>query len=471
MSNWTNIPNTTRIDVNATFPDLLKEVKGERTWKEFSRQIGIKDCTLQNYCYQRTRPDIKALKTIVSNTKLEKEDLNKTINWNKKLKLLSKEEPNLKTIEIKDDKIDLKEFCSGLKVIGESKNQFFPILTKEFSDNKIQIWYETNSGQPNPKKIKLTRNIKLNDELLEIFGLFQAEGTKLSNYLSFQFSNSNPYLIQKVLNFFKNNFNVDNKHWNCYITYWRDDFTKEKKNYLEEFWRNRLGISSINVREGTEYRLSENAAKYGVGSLRVEKKVFSTLIIKLLYRIIHPLVEKNKKYSIPYMRGLFKGDGVFSYSNGKINYIGLAYNPHAEELDHYDKIFKLWDLETKKDKLNKNNKRCIIFNHWKKHLKLLKVTGGRMFTEERNKNLIRCLLQNQYIKPLLRLKDLKEKQPFTVKNYAEEFNIVIRTARYCIERLKKMEFVSEERPKNKSKFTLTEKGLKFVNFIKNLEGV
>ena len=187
--------------------------------------------------------------------------------------------------------IDLEEFCKNIGVVGKRKFRF-PIKTEKVNNNKIRIWYETPKGQFPSKGIVVNRNIEINEEMFLVFGLIQAEGTKQLSYFHFQFTNSDPNLIVRVLNYFEKCWGIDKNLWKLIVCYWKTDFDV-KQNWLKDFWKNTTRISEENIKicEGTKYRLSSGSSEYGVCGLRLYRKVFSTIVLNILYNFVHENVE------------------------------------------------------------------------------------------------------------------------------------------------------------------------------------
>jgi hypothetical protein len=360
--------------------------------------------------------------------------------------------------------IDTSELVNDIKIISSSgKNQYQ--LKYEESNDKFNIWYETGSGEFKVKKISMTKCIKLNKETFITFGLLQAEGTKSLKYTNFQFSNSDSSLVRMVLNYFVSVWKIPKSYFSVEIYYWRKDFS-EKKKFLENFWRKALNIKKITVREGTKYRLSEKAKKFGVASLRINNKAISGVILNFLYKVIQPLVEKNQIYVGWYLIGLFEGDGILI--NKSLGNVGLSFNPSNSEFNHYQKILKLIGIEVDKERVIKKYKKYIPFINWKEQGILLDATEGYLFLDERNNIFISNFLRNQYVKSLSRLEKL---QYFCIntKNYSKTFNCVTRSALNSLHRLEDLGLLYRDTNKKPFEFRITYDGYIFLEFINKLK--
>src|SRR5438132_3800807 len=99
-------------------------------------------------------------------------------------------------------KINLPKLCKNLDVLGDKAKFKFP-LKYELMENKVKFFYETGYGRFEPRPFILPQEIVVDKNLLTVFGLLQAEMTKV-HYLTFDFSNSNPILIKFVIDYFGN---------------------------------------------------------------------------------------------------------------------------------------------------------------------------------------------------------------------------------------------------------------------------
>jgi len=359
--------------------------------------------------------------------------------------------------------IDTKELINNTKIISFSGKNKYPLKYREI-DDKFIIWYDTGPGEFKVNKISLSKQIQLNKETFLIFGLLQAEGTKSLRYADFQFSNSNPSIVRMVLDYFIRYWKISKQFWSVEIYYWRKDFL-EKKDYLKKFWMKNLNIKNINVREGTKYRLSRKAKKYGVASLRLNNKAMAGMILNFLYKIVQPLVERNPIYVGWYLIGLFEGDGILL--DKKLGKIGLSFNPYNSEFDHYQKILKLIGIEIDKESIIKKYKKYIPLTNWIDYCKILDATNCQLFLDKRNNIFIHIFLSNQYIKPLIRLEVLQH-LPITVKNYSKVFNCTMRSALKSLHRLESLDFVYNTN-KKPFEFRITYDGYEFLEFINKLK--
>ena len=355
-----------------------------------------------------------------------------------------------------------KELIDNIKIISYSGKTEYTIKCKE-TDKEFVIWYDTGPGQFKVSEIPITKQIELNKETFVIFGLIQAEAAKSLRYTTFQFTNSNVSDVKMVFDYFNKIWKIPKKFWSVDVCYWRRDIAKKKEN-IEEFWKNALSIENVTVREGTKYRLSDKAEKFGVASLRLNNKAAAGIIMNFLYRVIYPLAEQNPIYAGWYLTGLFEGDGVLINKN--LGSIGLSFNPHDTELDHYERLLKMLGINIDKDDIVKKYKRYMQFN-WKEQVILLDATGGQLFLDSRNNVFVSHFLENQYVKSLIRMERLCD-ICIDVKRYSKIFNCGYRSASDSLKRLESLGLLYCDRSSNKFEFHISYDGYTFLEFINKI---
>jgi len=366
--------------------------------------------------------------------------------------------------------LDIKEFMNNIQIISESGKTNYKLNRLE-NENSLFLWYKTGPGQFKVEPIIIPKSILLDDETFIIFGLIQAETYKNLKSSNFQFINSNPELITRVLIYFVKKWKISINHCSLEVTYWRPDF-ENKKAFLEGFWKDKTKINNVNIRKGTEYRLSNKAEEYGVASLRINNRILTVLMLEFHFKVIRNLVENNNDYLSLYLRGLFEGDGILGREKGLFRYLGLAFNPESDELFHYKKLLRNIGLDLNLTKIQDKKIRCILFGGWNEIYKFLKITNGEIFLDrEKNKIIVRGFLTNQYVIPLLRLRKLARLQEISTVTYATIFKTTKRSAIDCLKRLCKLRFLECNNTKKCFSFRLTNKGKEFLDSIKSIEGV
>jgi len=367
-------------------------------------------------------------------------------------------------------KIDLIKICKNLEIVGDGGKLKFPLHYK-ITKNKVEFWYETKSGRFEPQPITFSRFIPLNQITLKVFGLIQAEATKV-NYTVFDFSNSNPDLIKIIVNYFEKLWLIPRRLWKCEITYWKGKINKELEKGIKSFWSSLLKISpnQIKIREGTSYRLSKKSkSKYGVVSLRLPNKVFRSTIIHVLKNYIYPSVEKNSNLAGYYLCGLLSGDGTIVLNGNSISYIGLAFNPNSDELNHYKKVLNILNITPNLSSINHVERKNIQITGWKNFYQILKVTNCEPFISvEKNIKFYKGFLNNQYVKSLLRLEEILKLNEISAQSYSKLFRVCERSAHDSLTRMFNLNILSRMKRGQKYVYFINPEGKEFLKIMKCL---
>ena len=368
--------------------------------------------------------------------------------------------------------LDMLRIGKSLRIPSESgKNNFDPIVV-DFGD-KVEISYKTGPGQFTPSPFEVARFVPLDRRTFQIFGLIQAECTKRLTYSSFDFSNTSASVVRSVLDYFENIWRVPRERWRVYVEYWRGKLDQDRKGMIVNFWTSQLSIQDwqVKVRVGKKERLSEQASLFGTASIRLNNRIAQVLIMQVLERV-RGIVEGDRSAAGAYLCGLFAGDGILLQHKGRLRAVGLSFNPRSDELSHYKKVLAQIGITIDAEKLLKSGKRAIFLTHWRNGIALLEASGGELFLPQRRNavRFYRGFLANQYIKPLLRLRLLRDR-PLTAKEFASAIGVCRRTGNLNLNRCVDLGFLRREAGISSPPFLfhLTDRGKTFLKVVEKVE--
>ena len=209
--------------------------------------------------------------------------------------------------------IDFKDVIKDDKIILSKLLQDFEI--KEFEE-QIEVFYETRCKDS--KKMKLNKNIKISKDLLRLFGMYQAEGTKTkANYLCF--TNNDPNQIRYFREKFTEIFGIDSKEWRLDIS------TNRNKEQMQYYWHSLLKIDNLLISN------SSRNSEYGTANLRINNNT-SREIAQRILKLIKNIVAQNKDYCGYFISGVLSGDGhVYIENNSRVKRIELYFNANKIE--------------------------------------------------------------------------------------------------------------------------------------------
>lgn len=368
---------------------------------------------------------------------------------------------------MKTEYINTERFLKELVYIPSYSGKNNHILRIKKSESSVYVHYPIGPGQFKVRGIHLPCQIPLDRRTFTIFGLFQAEAAKNTKGLAFYFTNSNSKSIKLVFDYLRTVWKVPKRLFRLRVLYWRKDFIRQKR-FLTRFWKRKIGIK-VKVKEGTVYRLSENAKEFGVASLIINSKLLNFILLMFLEKIIKPNAEAEEERCGSYLTGLFEGDGTLLRHGKSSVTVGLAFNPNSNELVHYSRILRRVGVTFNNQRLRNVGVRLIPITSWRNHYKLLNATKSRLFLDERNTAFVGSFLNNQYVTPLLRLEWFGTRL-VTASAYAIQFGQTKRSAIDCLKRLEDLGFI-EMRIKDAHRrhhYSMTPEGVSFLNDIRNV---
>jgi len=366
-----------------------------------------------------------------------------------KIKILQKRKPKLLIVRNKIDLYQslpnrLKHFGWPLAVVNE--------------DNYIKVW------SPQAHEQVFPRYLELNEELFEVFGLYQGEGYKKTPVggTRVNFVNSNVGLINKVILFFQNIFEISPEKWSAFINYVGD--SKEKLNrVIIDYWSQKTNIpvnnfKRVNYLKGKGIKSAEN----GTLHIFIPSCVLGEVCLNIL-EIIEKLSLKNKQYASWFLRGIMAADGsatLQKYKSLRIVELALE-NDHEKYL--YTKIFERLCIGIKDYSLSS---RKLGVSGWDDFFKLAQINVFKLHDIKRDKFLVGLSNHKQtrmvlkYLLPLLESKkcasELVKKISVTKGSLHATLNVNLRRG-----------FITKIKENGKCKYYLTEKGYDAVSFFNN----
>jgi len=324
----------------------------------------------------------------------------------------------------------------------EKSKKIAPIYLFEHNSNIIAGNY---LGR---KDIIFKEKFELDELACSSIGLYEAEGGKVAG----SFTNSQPKMINIILDFIEKISNIDRKKVTASINC-NHNLVSQKKN-LEEFWKNQTGIENFHKK----LHLNKNVRSPN-GILQVH---FNSKILKEFMCGMFNLIFTNEKVDYKaVIRGLLSGDGSpIQQTNTAITHHIATDKNHIEFQEKLiNKIFGDKISTIKKI----NDGKVVIYNNWENNLNLL-------FLDPYKFNIFNRL---KFAKQFL---DLKATKAFiNIKNGDIIKGVEIARNILPIKPLIKSGYIELEKispkPNKKYKAFLTEKGNKkqkqIKDFIKN----
>lgn len=206
------------------------------------------------------------------------------------------------------------------------------------------------------KDIIFKDEFRLDELACSSIGLYEAEGGKTTG----SFTNSQPKIINTILEFIEKVSNVNRKNLTASINC--NNKSISKKRNLEEFWRNQTGIEKFQ----TKLHLSENVI-VPQGILQV---FFGSKIIKEFMCGMFNLIFQNQNIDqMAVLRGVLSGDGspIQQTSSYITHHIATDKNHITFQEKFIGKICvgKISNIK------NINNRKVVLYNNWITNLNFL----------------------------------------------------------------------------------------------------
>ncbi|MBU0962925.1 MAG: hypothetical protein KKD48_03395 [Nanoarchaeota archaeon] len=218
-----------------------------------------------------------------------------------------------------EKRFDIINYLPEEVISGKNNKKY--ILHKKEINNNLHLSYITDHGN-NAKKehiLMLSRFISKSQETFEVLGLLQAEMGKTQNGC-LVFANSEPKIINKILNWFEKEFDISKNDWKWYIAVnIKEDidlnYKKEIENKLIDYWTKKtlLKIEQSHPKKVTYRKVKHTLLKddyYGCLMIEFKNNLFSQIIKRFLNSAIYNMINENKENIKYFMRGVLAGEGT-----------------------------------------------------------------------------------------------------------------------------------------------------------------
>lgn|GEM_PF-5341548 len=190
-------------------------------------------------------------------------------------------------------------------------------------DQIIMVREKPRLGKPS-KVLELPKEIKLDEENLESLGIFLAEGTTVENYNRIELGNTEFSLLERFLRFLES-LKISRNEIRIKINAFVDSCPMNEVQ-LKAFWSRKLKIPVGNFQKISWYHQKgtrKKASPYGVVQIRVYHKLLTKIFQKILQETIK-LTRKKKSMAIPFLRGIFSGEGCIDKRKDSIHSVIIS---------------------------------------------------------------------------------------------------------------------------------------------------
>lgn len=206
--------------------------------------------------------------------------------------------------------------------------------------NYIYMWYSIGGGV---KPLKIKKIIEL-EKLSELLGFYFGDGSTTYSLRSFRLTNCEPSALNYCLNIledmgifrtqvkiqiiYSSNKKIDNKTRKRCINYWSKELKINKKR-----------IISVNRSKNKRETLNYGSARIFINNSNLTELFIHGFLKKFIQIIKNPKSKKEENILRGFLRGLATAEGWVDLTKKKsLSRIGLAFNPHSEDLELYKKL-------------------------------------------------------------------------------------------------------------------------------------
>lgn len=254
-----------------------------------------------------------------------------------------------------DLRIDLEKIA---KESLKEKN----VLVEELENGMIKVLYKGTSVRNTPKPMIFPREILLDEEFVEGFGLYVGDGNfgaNKSQYLDFTTIDSD--IAKFFLRFLNENLFVKVKDVNFIIRY-----RYGNKDEIAQKWSNLLNVpkEKFVLRKGNRYNMVDNI------SFRISSIIFTKLFKKIIV-VSLPKIKNIDTLRKAFLRGEFAADGKFIIEKDTnifyISEITFCFNYKKEQWlkDYLKECLRLEGIKN----INENREGFIRTTSWNNYIK------------------------------------------------------------------------------------------------------
>lgn len=229
------------------------------------------------------------------------------------------------------------------------------ILWQELDDGRILISVDKHSARGgNAKSIVIKRNIKICDDLFELFGLRFGDGIKLQGgkFIVFGFSNTNIELHKEFLRLSEELFGLDNKDFRARVS-----VPVKLENSIEEI-ENRFSIElKIPIENFFNPQVLERR-NLPFLDIKISSTILG-LVINLLVIKLNDFLFLNKKFVSNFLKGIIASDSNISVRNNKLAEINIAAHD-KEERKFIRKLLMILGIQPNKDKETEHDEAVLV---------------------------------------------------------------------------------------------------------------
>ncbi len=238
--------------------------------------------------------------------------------------------------EFYSDLLDVRSLIPKRTVFGR------PLYVIKRSEQYSSVWYSHGSGVRHITIKNFIDSVKI----AELMGFYYGDGTTCEGIQSFRLTNCEPSILNHCLDTLEI-LGVGRDQFKAQIIYSTDtEVTNEIKNRCINYWSKTLGLNIEKIVSVTKSKNIRETKRYGSARIFIDSTVLVEILLRgvmehVLKKISKPQERIDYELLKGFMRGLLAAEGSVQLNKqGSVVRVGIAFDPHSEELGLYKVLLK-----------------------------------------------------------------------------------------------------------------------------------
>jgi len=267
-------------------------------------------------------------------------------------------------------KLDLRYFIPKETVTG------FPLYVIPRSKNCSTVGY-TRWGPV--QQIELQNFVDI-DKIAELAGFYFGDGTTCEGIRSFRLTNCEPSVLNYCLEILES-MGIERRLCKVQVIYStnKEILSEDIKQRCIDFWSKILCLEKSKIISVTKSKNVRETKKYGSARISIDRSVLVEVFLhgvlkNIVKRIRDPQEKIDYRLLRGFIRGLLAAEGSVGLNKHKsVVRVGIAFDPHSDELDIYKDLLQNLDITYNHIKDNE-----IVIQKYRNMIEFMKINAFKM---------------------------------------------------------------------------------------------
>lgn len=283
-------------------------------------------------------------------------------------------------------KLNIRAFMPKKTIFGKD------LFALENGFDSMYVWYSVGGGA-RPIKIKKFIN---GEKIAEFLGFYSGDGNTSHTIRSFRITNCELSTLNYCLDILEE-LCLSRKEIKVQVIYSsdKDKLSLGIKRRCISYWSRSLKINKKQIISVNRSKNKRETLRYGSAKVLIDNCVLVEIFLHGLLKKIKKIVQNpsnniEKKIAIGFFRGLLAAEGFVLLHKGSLRTVGIAFNPHSNELELYKKILENLGIYWKRVHGN-----ALIIHKFENFKRICELDGFK-FHKKRNEKFISGLKKHRF---------------------------------------------------------------------------